>query len=269
MLPWPHRAQTSRSAATAGRSGRRSGAGRARCCAGACGGCHSSSHGRRTPSASSACPRAVSARRHIRDTGRVAEHYFTASPSSTAVTHDVTVPARRPRPHTAGGGRGVLRFAASIPGTAVLLEHAPRAARRRAGCSISAAATARSRARSRCALRRPRWVAVDVNERARELTAANAASLGLAVTSRRADHAGPYDAIFSNPPIRIGKAALHDLLLQWLGRLAPEGVAYLVVQRNLGSDSLQRWLESAGASDRTADQRPWLSHPGHPMSADR
>ena len=51
-----------------------------------------------------------------------------------------------------------------------------------------------------------------------------------------------FDAIWSNPPIRVGKAALHDLMLTWLPRLAPGGVAYLVVQKNLGSDSLQRWL---------------------------
>ena len=54
------------------------------------------------------------------------------------------------------------------------------------------------------------------------------------------------DRIWSNPPIRIGKAALHELLSDWLGRLAPGGAAYLVVQRNLGSDSLQRWLTESG-----------------------
>jgi 16S rRNA (guanine1207-N2)-methyltransferase len=59
--------------------------------------------------------------------------------------------------------------------------------------------------------------------------------------------------IWSNPPIRIGKAALHELLSAWLGRLAPGGTAYLVVQRNLGSDSLQRWLtESGWAAERIA-----------------
>jgi 16S rRNA (guanine1207-N2)-methyltransferase len=30
--------------------------------------------------------------------------------------------------------------------------------------------------------------------------------------------------------------------MTWLPRLAPGGAAYLVVQKNLGSDSLQRWL---------------------------
>ena len=53
-----------------------------------------------------------------------------------------------------------------------------------------------------------------------------------------------FDLIWSNPPIRVGKAALHDVLRTWLPRLAPGGAAYLVVQRNLGSDSLQRWVET-------------------------
>jgi len=42
----------------------------------------------------------------------------------------------------------------------------------------------------------------------------------------------------------VGKTALHALLLTWLPRLAPGGTAYLVVQKNLGSDSLQRWLST-------------------------
>ena len=89
--------------------------------------------------------------------------------------------------------------------------------------------------------------AVDVNERARELTAANARANGL--TNVRVAAPGEVDAdvelsaIWSNPPIRIGKEALHALLLTWLPRLAPGGRAELVVQRNLGADSLHRWLE--------------------------
>jgi 16S rRNA G1207 methylase RsmC len=55
-----------------------------------------------------------------------------------------------------------------------------------------------------------------------------------------------YDEIWSNPPIRIGKDALHDLLLTWLPRLAPGGRAVMVVGKNLGADSLQRWLGAEG-----------------------
>ena len=99
--------------------------------------------------------------------------------------------------------------------------------------------------------------ATDVNTRALALCARNAAAAGLPGVRclPPGDPALPasYELIWSNPPIRIGKAALHDLLATWLGRLAPDGTAYLVVQRNLGSDSLQRWLGEAGwAADRFA-----------------
>ncbi len=92
--------------------------------------------------------------------------------------------------------------------------------------------------------------AVDVNRRALELCARNAARAGLPnVRCAAPDDAqlpGTFGLIWSNPPIRIGKAALHGLLTAWLGRLEPSGAAYLVVHRHLGSDSLQRWLEESG-----------------------
>ena len=58
--------------------------------------------------------------------------------------------------------------------------------------------------------------------------------------------AGRFTAIWSNPPVRIGKDALHALLAGWLGLLEPAGHAYLVVGRNLGADSLHRWLDGQG-----------------------
>jgi 16S rRNA (guanine1207-N2)-methyltransferase len=93
--------------------------------------------------------------------------------------------------------------------------------------------------------------AVDVNERALALCQDNATALGVAgrVRVRRPDDVEPdvrYDAIWSNPPIRVGKQALHELLLRWLPRLAPEGEARLVVSKNLGADTLQRWLVEQG-----------------------
>jgi 16S rRNA (guanine1207-N2)-methyltransferase len=94
--------------------------------------------------------------------------------------------------------------------------------------------------------------AVDVNERAVELTRANAEALGL--TNVRAVAPGEvpdglgFEQIWSNPPIRIGKAALHELLQAWLARLAPAGRARLVVHKHLGSDSLAAWLRTEGYS---------------------
>jgi 16S rRNA (guanine1207-N2)-methyltransferase len=55
-----------------------------------------------------------------------------------------------------------------------------------------------------------------------------------------------FDAIWSNPPVRIGKRALHELLSASLARLRPGGTAHLVVHKHLGSDSLQRWLIDQG-----------------------
>jgi 16S rRNA (guanine1207-N2)-methyltransferase len=112
------------------------------------------------------------------------------------------------------------------------------------------------------ASRRPdaRVWAVDVNERARGLCRANAAAAGLANVEVVAPDDVPDDvrlaAIWSNPPIRIGKPALHDLLATWLDRLAPGGTAHLVVQRHLGADSLARWLDDRGwATERRSSRK--------------
>jgi len=100
--------------------------------------------------------------------------------------------------------------------------------------------------------------AVDVNERAVALCATNARAAGAdavralvaadPTTAAVAGLAGDirFAAIYSNPPIRIGKTALHRLLTDWLPRLAAGGHAYLVVQKHLGSDSLARWLDGQG-----------------------
>ena len=103
--------------------------------------------------------------------------------------------------------------------------------------------------------------AVDVNERAVLLANENAASLGVAdrftvSTPDQVPTEATYDEIWSNPPIRIGKAALHELLLTWLPRLVPGGRAVLVVGKNLGADSLQRWLGEQGyPTERVASHK--------------
>ena len=93
-------------------------------------------------------------------------------------------------------------------------------------------------------------VAVDINERARQLCAENAHANGL--TNVRVVHPDDVDnnvaisVLWSNPPIRIGKEALHTLLQTWLSRLTPTGHARLVVSKNLGADSLSQWLTAQG-----------------------
>lgn len=90
--------------------------------------------------------------------------------------------------------------------------------------------------------------AIDVNQRSLDLTAANAARLGLKNIKTARPEEVPADlkfsGIWSNPPIRVGKDVLHDILRTWLPKLNAAAESYLVVQKNLGADSLHRWLET-------------------------
>ncbi|WP_072341781.1 class I SAM-dependent methyltransferase [Actinomyces urinae] len=96
--------------------------------------------------------------------------------------------------------------------------------------------------------------AVDINQRALDLTRKNAKRNQVKLVSQLADKALEeatndgikFDLIWSNPPIRIGKPALQEMLTKWLGLLSDEGEAWLVVARNLGADSLIKWLNEQG-----------------------
>lgn len=96
--------------------------------------------------------------------------------------------------------------------------------------------------------------AVDVNTRALELVRVNASALGLGRVTAALPDDVPEDmrfaAIWSNPPIRVGKDELHALLMRWLPRLGEGASAHLVVQRNLGADSLHRWLQQRLGEDQ-------------------
>lgn len=103
---------------------------------------------------------------------------------------------------------------------------------------------------------------MDVNERARTLCAQNASAAGLTNIEVRAPEDVPTDlgfsTIWSNPPIRVGKAVLHQILRTWLPLLDAEGEAWLVVQKNLGADSLQKWLSAELGAEYSVD-RPQTS----------
>ena len=184
------------------------------------------------------------------------EHYFSDAPSSRSRPRTVRLTARGHDVRLTTD-RGTFSPDRIDPGTAFLLERAPAPpATGRfldVGCGYGPIAVV-------LALESPEAdvVAVDVNERSRALTAANAAALGLHRVEVKAPEAvdGRFDLLWSNPPIRIGKPALHALLLRWLGRLNPDGKAVLVVNRHLGADSLQRWLAEQGhATDRLASRK--------------
>jgi 16S rRNA (guanine1207-N2)-methyltransferase len=174
------------------------------------------------------------------------DHYFTAEPASAAErrTLDVSLAGRRVQVQTA---QGVFCPDRLDVGTAVLLEHVPAPPATGAvldlGCGWGPIAMTLGLLSPQASV----W-AVDVNQRALDLARHNAAAVGLADFHACTPEEVPADltfaTIWSNPPIRVGKAVLHDMLLTWLPRLAGGGTAYLVVQKNLGSDSLQRWLDA-------------------------
>jgi 16S rRNA (guanine1207-N2)-methyltransferase len=179
----------------------------------------------------------------------VPEHYFSAEPQAAERRRKITILlwGRQVELNTAAG---VFSPDGLDRGTAVLLRESPVPTGSPTlldlGCGYGPIALA-------LALHCPeaRIDAVDVNERALELCRENSAALG--VTDRvqvllpeQVDQARRYDEIWSNPPIRIGKHALHELLLTWLPRLKPGGTARLVVGRNLGADTLQAWLIGQG-----------------------
>lgn len=172
------------------------------------------------------------------------EHYFSATPASAAELRPVTV--------TLAGRAVTLTTASGIfspdhvdIGTAVLLHEVPdpppAGALLDLGCGWGPIALTLAALSPQATV-----YAVDVNERALDLVRRNAYAIGAdRVQALRPDAVPPdvrFATIWSNPPIRVGKAVLHDLLRTWLPRLDPDGTAYLVVQKNLGSDSLQRWI---------------------------
>ncbi|MCD2443749.1 methyltransferase [Agromyces sp. SYSU K20354] len=172
------------------------------------------------------------------------DHYFTARPAGEAALRTITVTlAGRELTVTTAGG--VFSPEHLDTGTRVLLERVPAPPARGdlldLGCGWGPIAIS-------LALQAPDatvW-AVDVNERALDLMRRNAASLGLANVRAVLPDEVPADvrlaAIWSNPPIRIGKAELHALLESWLPRLDDDASAWLVVAKQLGADSLQRWI---------------------------
>ncbi len=178
---------------------------------------------------------------------RPAEHYFSARPAGPERLRELSV-ILAGAPVRVTTADGVFSSDRLDPGTAVLLRVAPDPPAAGAlldlGCGWGPLALA-------MALRSPAatvW-AVDSNARAVDLVRRNARDLALPGVRAVLPEELPVDlgfaAIWSNPPIRIGKAALHELLLTYLPRLLPGAQAHLVVQRHLGSDSLQTWLSGS------------------------
>ena len=186
------------------------------------------------------------------------QHYFSEEPEveSARKRIEVTLPDGSFEMET---DTGVFSHGRVDAGTKFLLLEAPELPERGdlldLGCGAGVIALTMARRRPECRV----W-AVDVNARARRLTSDNAATLGLRNVTVAAPEEVPDDvsfaAMWSNPPIKVGKSELHDMMRRWLPRLSTDGVGVLVVNKNLGSDSLQKWLQGQGYNvDRIASRQ--------------
>ena len=183
------------------------------------------------------------------------EQYFTTQPQVASVAHskdqNVAVLRMAGRDIIIGTDRGVFSRKGIDQGTMVLLETAARPPS--TGTFLDLGCGAGPIALSLAAYSPEATVfAIDINERAQQLTAANAQRNGMsnviACAPHEVDEHIRFDVLWSNPPIRIGKQELHKLLTTWLTRLSASGEAWLVINRNLGSDSLAVWLTEQGYS---------------------
>jgi len=181
------------------------------------------------------------------------EQYFAEQPAvqSQPISFAVALPDGTMQLTT---DRGVFSHGALDTGTRVLILKAPALDPARIGpganlldlgCGVGPIAITMARRARQATV----W-AVDVNNRALHLTRDNArvnkVSNIQTCTPEQMDPSVRFEAIWSNPPIHIGKAAMHDMLVHWLARLTPTGQGVLVVQKHLGSDSLLDWLNRTG-----------------------
>ena len=176
------------------------------------------------------------------------EQYFTPQPATASRPYKISI-ALPDGTMQLTTDRGVFSHGALDTGTRVLLLKAPPLPATGnlldLGCGAGPIAITMARRSPGATV----W-AVDVNSRALDLTRENARANNVTnITVCTPDEVDPdirFEAIWSNPPIHIGKAAMHEMLLHWLPRLTPTGAAVMVVQKHLGSDSLLAWLNAQG-----------------------
>lgn len=174
------------------------------------------------------------------------EHYFSASPDSPSTLREITYQVAD-REFAVQAASGTFSASKLDPGTSILLSKSDEFPESGnvldLGCGWGPISLAIATLSPETTL----W-ALDVNARSMELASKNAEKLGLSnikiVTAEQVPQDLMFDAIWSNPPIRIGKAALHELLRTWLPRLESGGRAMLVVQKQLGADSLLSWIQT-------------------------
>ncbi len=174
-------------------------------------------------------------------------HYFSPAPGKDLERRELRVPLAGAE-RSLVSAKGLFSFDGLDKATAILLTHAdvfppigPGSEVLDIGCGWGPIALSLALTQPEC-----RVTAIDVNPHARAITRENAERLGLSNVTVAAPEDVPesarFDALWSNPPIRIGKTDLHALLTRWIGQLRRTGNAAMVVGKNLGADSLATWM---------------------------
>jgi len=189
-------------------------------------------------------------------------HYFSRTPEVTSEEREITLSLADLELRLTTD-RGVFSNTRVDTGTRLLLQEAPHPdASMKAICDLGCGYGPIAVSLAKRSPTTEVW-AFDVNERATALCSNNAIGnncenvhsvvvdeQGNALDGAPEDVAAlpalRFDAMWSNPSIRVGKPALHAMLTTWLDRLTPTGTAWLVVQRHLGADSLADWMTNQG-----------------------
>lgn len=172
----------------------------------------------------------------------MSDHYFSANPSADQKLRTVKFDVLG-QPIQLKASSGTFSSTRLDPGTKVLLDHLDQVHGNvlDLGCGWGPIAVSIAKL-----FPETKVYALDINRRSLDLTNQNALNLGLQnvfpVTADEIPKEIQFDEIWSNPPIRVGKTVLHELLTTWLPRLVTGGRAMLVVQKQLGADSLMKWL---------------------------
>ena len=168
------------------------------------------------------------------------DHYYTAQPHARSQPEQFTILVREVE-LTLTSDRGVFSHGRLDDGTLRLLKkmELPDAGDfLDLGCGYGVIGLVAARLRPDAQV-----TMVDINERATELAADNARANGIRnveVLTGDAPHVlgdRQFDVILCNPPIRVGKPKLYELIADAAERLHPGGVLWMVIHTRQGAKS--------------------------------
>ena len=98
----------------------------------------------------------------------------------------------------------------------------------------------------------------DVNTRALALAEKNLRANGVLGQTVESDGfsalSGTFDFILTNPPIRAGKAVIYRLFEECADHLAAQGALYIVIRKQQGAQSAEKFLKTIFASEQAVDK---------------